>query len=507
MTSIRGYADLLLMGAAGSLNENQEHFLNIIRANAKRLETLVSELLDISRLDSGRIVLDLKHVSMAGVVEQVATSLHERIEQKGLTLEIDLPKGDSLMVLGDPTRLIQVLTNLISNSHQYTPSGGTLAVRARRLPDTDMLRVEVADTGIGISEEDAPKVFDRFFRADDPVVQEFAGTGLGLAITQSLVEMHGGEIWVDSAPGKGTTFSFTVPLAEEVQAVEAAVEADADRVGALAPDRGNGWLALARGPSTTLRVGIAPHPPLILVIEDDPDIASLIEHNLTHVGYEVQTVGAGKAALEIVKRDRPDLITLDIYLPDIDGQEVLARLKADPDTASIPVIVVSVAPDSKESLQAGAIDFLAKPLETAKLIEKIGRVLVHVGSVLVVEDDLDTSGMLTVSLQRAGYRVMVTSNGREAIALARDDQPDLILLDLKLPRMDGVTILQNLKRSPKTAKIPVVIMTGSVTLDSVRRQQFLAMGAVDFLAKPFDVPTLTNKIKSVLKSEHEPERQ
>jgi len=486
MTSIKGYADLLLMGAAGALNENQERYLNIIRSNTKRLEDLVADLLDINRLDSGRAVLDIKHVSMAAVVEQVLTSLHERIEQKGLTIETEMPEGDSLIVLGDHARLLQVLTNLVSNSHQYTPSGGTITVRARRLPDSDMLSVEVQDTGIGISPEDVPKVFDRLFRADDPVVQEFPGHGLGLAITQLLVEMHSGEIWVNSELGKGTTFSFTVPLAEETlrEPAEAVSGTEADLV--IAP----AWTR-----------GVAPHAPRILVVEDDPDIASLIERNLTHVGYSVQTVGTGKAALDMVKRERPDLVTLDIYLPDIDGQEVLTTLKSDPETAHIPVIVVSVVSDGKESLEAGAIDFLSKPLEASRLIDAVSRVLGHIGSILIVEDDLDTTTMLTESLQRAGYRVMVTGNGRQAIALARDDQPDLILLDLRLPRMDGVTILHHLKRSPKTAKIPVVIMTGSVTLDTVRRQQFLAMGAVDFLAKPFDVPTLINKIESVLNRE------
>jgi signal transduction histidine kinase/CheY-like chemotaxis protein len=497
MTSIKGYADLLLMGAAGSLNENQERFLNIIRSNAKRLEALVADLLDINRIDSGRAVLDIKHVSLAAALEQVLTSLHERIEQKGLTIKTELPEDDSLIVLGDQARLLQILTNLVSNSHQYTPPGGTITVRTRRLPDRDppMLCIEVEDTGIGISAEDMPKVFDRLFRADDPMVQEFPGTGLGLAITQSLVEMHGGEIWVDSALGKGTKFSFSMPLAEETLR-EAAGTADAEDLADLviAP-------AWTRSPSTLRQDGVAPHAPRILVVEDDPDIASLIEHNLAQVGYTVQTVATGKAALEMVKRERPDLITLDIYLPDIDGQEVLATLKSDPEAADIPVIVVSVVSDGKESLEAGAIDFLSKPLEASRLIDAVSRVLGHIGSILIVEDDLDTTHMLTESLQRAGYRVMVTSNGRQAIALARDDQPDLILLDLRLPRMDGVTILHHLKRSPKTAKIPVVIMTGSVTLDTVRRQQFVAMGAVDFLAKPFDVPTLIGKIESVLNRE------
>ncbi|HLF24715.1 MAG TPA: GAF domain-containing protein [Anaerolineae bacterium] len=477
MTSIKGYADLLMMGAAGSLNENQERFLAIIKSNADRLSILVDDLLDISRIETGRVVLDFKQVSMVVVIEQVVTSLRERIEQKGLTISVELPEHNPLIVLGDHARLIQILTNLVGNAYQYTLAGGAVTVRA--VPTEDMLRVEVRDTGIGIAPEDAGKVFDRFFRADAPVVQEFPGTGLGLAIVHTLVEMHGGQIWVESTPGVGTTFFFTTPLAETEPpyAIPASPVSHAGFVRTRAT---------------------APHAPSILVVEDDPDIATLIARNLMQVGYTVQTVGTGQAAIETVKRERPDLITLDIYLPDIDGLDVLNTLKTDPATADVPVIVVSVMPDGKESLRRGAIDYLTKPIDAALLIESVSRVLGQVGCVLVIEDDLDTSDMLTTALQRAGFRVLVTSNGRHALTLAKDEQPNLILLDLKLPRMDGHTVLQNLKKAPATAKIPVIIMTGSITLDEVKRQEFVALGAANFLAKPFDVHALVNQIEAVL---------
>ncbi|HJW83424.1 MAG TPA: GAF domain-containing protein, partial [Anaerolineae bacterium] len=212
MTSIKGYADLLLMGVTGPLAENQERFVNIIKSNADRLSVLVNDLLDISRIETGRAVLDLKPVSMAAALEQVVTSLHERIEQKGLEIRTEVPEGDPLTAWADRDRMIQVLTNLISNAHQYTPSGGRITIRARATDD-GMLQVDVQDTGIGIADEDQPKIFDRFFRSDDPAVQEFSGTGLGLPIVQSLVHLHGGELWVNSRLGQGATFSFTVPQA------------------------------------------------------------------------------------------------------------------------------------------------------------------------------------------------------------------------------------------------------------------------------------------------------
>jgi DNA-binding response OmpR family regulator len=322
-------------------------------------------------------------------------------------------------------------------------------------------------------------------------VQEFAGTGLGLPIVQSLVHMHGGRIWATSQPGQGSTFSFTVPQSEpgkpSVEIEELDEEEELPAIAALSRE-------------------VASHVPRILVVEDDPDIAALIARNLTQVGYIAETVGTGKKAIERIKADPPDLVTLDIYLPDIDGLKVLRALKEDPLTADVPVVVVSVMPENKESLRLGAIDYLTKPIDAAALIEVISRVLGQTGCVLVVEDDLDTSKMVTETLQRAGLRVLVTANGKHALSLAKDEQPDLILLDLKLPRMDGYTVLHNLKQVPATADIPVMIMTGSVVLDEAKRQEFMNLGAASLLAKPFEVKTLLAQIETLLKLEHTPGR-
>ena len=484
MTSIKGFADLLLMGAAGTLNENQERFLGIIKANADRLSVLVNDLLDISRIEAGRIVLDGKQVGMASVIDQVVTSLRERIEQKGLTIRVEAPEDDPLIVWGDRDRLMQVLTNLVSNAYQYTLAGGSITVWAR-LVEHGMLQIDVSDTGIGIAQGDLLKVFDRFFRADDPVVQAFPGTGLGLPIVLSLVHLHGGEMWADSRPGSGSTFSFSLPVSEPGAPLMAEPAQPAP----------------ATMPVTPLEM--APRVPRILVVEDDPDIAALISRNLTQVGYEVSTVGTGLEALERIRKERPDLVTLDIFLPDIDGLKVLQTLKSDPDTVGVPIIVVSVMPENKEPLSLGAIEFLAKPLDAALLLDTVSRVLGQAGRILVVEDDLATCQMLTETLQRAGLRVLVTANGRQALTLAKDESPDLILLDLKLPRMDGYTILQMLKSTPTTRSIPVVIMTGSVVLDEARRQEFIAMGASSFLPKPFDVKTLMAQVETLLKARHD----
>lgn len=480
MTSIKGYADLLLIGAAGNLNENQDRFLNIIKANADRLTTLVDDLLNISRIETGSIELDFKKVDMNNVIEQVVESLRERIEQKELHIEAALPDEDSVHVFGDRDRLIQILTNLVSNAYQYTNPGGTIRVVAQIVDG--MMRVDVQDSGIGIPEEDADKVFQRFFRADDPLVQEFSGTGLGLSIVESLVKMHGGDIWFESQMGEGTTFSFTVPLATE----ELTIDATVDEVAVKTASR-------------FMRES-APH---ILVVEDDPDIAALLVRQLEEVGYRVSSVSTGKDALDVARAEKPDLITLDIFLPDIDGLRVLNELKEDPETADVPVVMVSVMPDNKESLEMGAIDYITKPINLPLLIEVVSRVLGQVGTVLVVEDHRDTRRLLTEALQRAGFRVLVTASGRQGLQLAKDENPDLILLDVKLPRMDGYTVLQNLRKSKVTSKTPVMIMTGSVILDEARRKQFKSLGAADIVLKPFDVASLISKIEKLLASDED----
>ncbi len=215
MTSIKGYADLVLMGAVGSLTEQQKHFIGIIRNNADRLTELVNDLLDISRIETGRIQLEPKALDMHELVEQVISMLEGRARNQGLTL-ISHVSERLPAVWGDSARIVQILTNLIGNAVNYTPSGGTVTVSAQA--EDNKLKVMVSDTGIGIAHEDLGKIFGRFFRADHPLVQEKPGTGLGLPITASLVQMHGGEIWVESELGKGSTFFFTLPLARSVQA-------------------------------------------------------------------------------------------------------------------------------------------------------------------------------------------------------------------------------------------------------------------------------------------------
>ena len=209
LTSIKGYTDLILKGAMGTLTDGQEHFLNIVRSNVDRMSTLVSDLLDISRIEAGRIQLELQPLQLTQIVQEVCDSVAGTIEERELVLDID-PQPDTPTVYADRGRIIQVLTNLLSNAYRYTPAGGSITVSTR--PVEGAVLVQVADTGIGISAEHKERIFERFYRVNHPLVNQQAGTGLGLPIVRSLVELHGGKVWLESEPDKGSTFSFTLPL-------------------------------------------------------------------------------------------------------------------------------------------------------------------------------------------------------------------------------------------------------------------------------------------------------
>ena len=479
MTSIKGYADLMLIGAAGAINENQQRFLSVIKSNADRLSVLVNDLLDISRIESGRVKLELKPIPIESLIDSVVASLHTRVEEKKLTLLVTLPEGDLPRVYADRDRVIQILTNLVSNAYQYTPPGGTITVRAHEAGE--FVQIDVVDTGIGIALENQPKVFERFYRVDDPNVTEFPGTGLGLAIVKSLVEMHEGRIWLTSEVGAGTTFSFTL---RAVQETSEAIE--------LPPVETGGRVEAPVAPEPLPELTIAGRH--VLVVEDDRDIAELIGRHLVSSGYQVSIAGRAKDALEMARANPPDLITLDIYLPDADGFELLQQLKNDPLTVDIPVVIVSVLGDQQEGLRMGAVDYLTKPIEPSRLVASVNRVLQGPGKVLVVDDDRDTRDMLQAALEQRGFSVVLTSSGKRALTLARQEHPSLILLDLKLPGMDGYEVLQRLKGMPETADIPVVVITGSLTDDELKNQKILSLGAARFMTKPFAVDELAYEI-------------
>jgi PAS domain S-box-containing protein len=465
LTAIKGFTELLLDGDAGDVNDEQQEYLDIVKSNVDRLVALINDLLDISRIESGRIKLDLAAIDVAAIIRSVVATMRPLLEGKQQTLtttiEADLPEA-----MGDRDRVVQVMTNLVSNAYKYTQAGGAIEVSAAS--SGDMLRVAVRDNGMGIPADDIPRLFTRFFRVDSSLTREIGGTGLGLSIVKSIVELQGGTVSVESEVGQGSTFGFTLPLAT--------VPAAAPSVAPPAPVQPEGT---------------------VLVVEAEADIREQLESSLVRAGYNVLVAEDIAAAIERMDQERPDLVMLRLRLTAPHGFEDARKLAETAEARDIPLLVVSIQRDASESPHAVAE---SPRLNELQVVAHVQRALAKSGArrVLIIEDDSDTRKLLSVGLQSHGFEPMEAADGEAGIAAAFAQSPDLVLLDLHLPGTDGFSVLQQLKRSPATAQIPVIVVTGDEDLWVGARARVLALGAADFVAKPFEMDALIGEMRTLI---------
>lgn len=481
LTSIKGFTEMILDEDAGEINEEQREFLGIVEANADRLIALVNDLLDISRIESGRVELKLDLADVDEMMIIVVATMAHLIEEKAQTLEVVVAQNLPEMKL-DRDRIIQVLTNLVSNAYKYTQAEGHIRLSAER--EDGFVRFAVADNGFGISEQDQEKLFTRFFRVDSELTREIGGTGLGLNIVKTIIEMHGGEVTIDSELGVGSTFGFTIPFVSEGEAGEPlSTEEPAAEIPFSAEGR------------------------TILVVEDEKDIALLIRSLLEKAGYTVQTAVTGEDAWTYLQAasQMPDLITLDIELPGMNGFELASRMASDPQTSDIPVLVISIYGDDPRGEKLGLVQGLAKPVDRLQLLNKVGGMLGPAeagGKVLIIEDHFQPQEELTAALEQQGFEVLLATDGESGLAMASEEQPGLILLGLQLPDMDGTAILRALKHTPETAAIPVII-TSDHGYQLSERVRALALGAADIMTGPFDLDLLLEEIKLFILEEED----
>jgi PAS domain S-box-containing protein len=468
LTSIKGYVDLLIAGEVGDISPDQADFLEIVKNNADRLVALINDLLDVSRIESGKIQLDMRPIEVADLIRGVSDSMRPQLAAKGQHLVVDVPDEIAPMI-GDHDRLIQIVTNLISNAYKYTPNGGTITVTAT--PEPAHVCISVSDTGIGLTPEDMSQLFTRFFRARNRATQEAGGTGLGLTITRSLVEMHGGEMNVESVPGEGSTFSFTIPTVERREEPRKIEEQDGQVEGT------------------------------VLVVDDEPDIAGLIRRYLERAGYTVHEAHSGTEALQLAEQIRPNLITLDINLPDADGLTVLEWLKGNTATSSIPVVLLSIMDDTGHGKMLGAVDYVTKPVQEATLLSRVRLALASTRNrtILVADDDRDILNLVTHLLQKQGYDVITAINGREAVELARQEHPALVLMDINMPEMTGVQALEELRADATISMIPVIMMTATPNAAADNQSAIERLGASTLLTKPYTAQELADAIAEGLR--------
>jgi len=455
LTSIIGYSELLLDQITGELNRRQQEYIANIQGSGTHLLEIINNLLDLSKIRAGKMETHFGEFSMRNLISGCIKAVTPLAAKKGQDLEARIEEG-SLMINADEIKVKQILLNLLSNAIKFTHHGGSIAVEAHSstLDEQPAIEVSVIDTGIGIKQEDLPKVFEEFKQADSSYTRQYPGTGLGLPIAKRFVEMHGGQIKVESQFGKGSRFTMILPRRIEPEKVVEKTTPEEEFLASLPSEMGE-----AEGCAEEDR------PTKILVVEDDPQSSQLLTLYLNSLGYQVECASTAKEAIEKATEIRPFAITLDILLPDQDGWEVLRTLKALPETSGIPVIVVSIVENREMGLSLGAIDYLTKPIVKEMLLDcfhkhnLMTKVKHRPITVLLVDDDPATLDLLGSVLEAEGFGVIKSQCGADAIDLAVRLRPDLIILDLVMPGMDGLEFIQRLKECPLAAHIPIVIVT------------------------------------------------
>jgi signal transduction histidine kinase/CheY-like chemotaxis protein len=439
LNAILGFSELLIDAAPDQIPApTRKRFLEQIHSSGKHLLGLINDILDLSKIEAGQMELRLQTVPVGEVVQQVLSTIEPLAAQKQIRVEaID---GSPGAIEADPSKFKQMLLNLLSNAIKFTPSGGSVTITSKRLPNA--VEVSVADTGIGIAQSDLGRIFQEFQQVDSGAGREQQGTGLGLSLTRRFAALHGGDVRVHSEIGKGSVFTLHMPT-QAVQPKRKRAEPD------VAADHTNGHASL----------------PLVLVVEDDPPAAELLARQLDRAGFRAEIVSSGSDVLAKARALRPAVITLDILLPDVDGWEVLTQLKNDEATSAIPVIVISVVDNPELGIALGALDYVIKPVAAKDLIARLEKFsfIKKAASgnvqVLVVDDEIANREWLTGILEPAGFRVLPASGGAEAIELARSRKPDLVLLDLMMPEVTGFDVVQALRSDEATRQMPIMVLT------------------------------------------------
>ncbi|OWW21667.1 hypothetical protein AYR66_21435 [Noviherbaspirillum denitrificans] len=450
LNAIIGFSEVLKDGLAGDLEPHQTEYITDIYDSGKHLLALINDILDLSKVEAGKMTLELEPVMIEALVRDCLHVMRERALSQRLQLTADVePDLEDIRIDGRKTR--QILYNLLSNAVKFTPEGGKVTVTVRKAGRDRFARgnwpyfleMAVTDSGIGISAEDQARLFEPFSQIDSQLSRRYEGTGLGLALLKRLAELHGGDVTLQSEPGKGSTFTVWLPW--------------------IASDGSDAHHAAPASVTTVPTDG--QDAPLALVIEDDEMAANLLRMQLEDGGFRIKRTSTAEVGLELAAREMPDVIVLDILLPGMDGWEMLERLKRDPRLCTIPVVIFSVVADGNHGLSLGAARVLQKPVSRNELLqtmETLGFRAAASGAprtVLVVDDDHRSVELTRTHLDAAGYEVLPAYGGREGIELARDRRPDLIVLDLMMPGMNGFDVVEALKDDPVTRAIPVVVMT------------------------------------------------
>jgi PAS domain S-box-containing protein len=479
LNAIIGFSEVLGDGLMGNMTEQQRIFVGDIFKAGKHLLSLINDILDLSKVEAGKMMLDLESVQMSSLLVNSLSIIKGQAAVKHIRLDMDVAK-DLGSIFADGRKVKQIVYNLLSNAVKFTLYGGQVSLRARTVQRADVgqlsngwtarafplppgeeseyLEVSVTDTGIGVSPEGLDQLFKPFSQVDSGLARKFEGTGLGLAMVKILVELHGGVVAVESKMGTGSCFAMWLPLR-----APAPVEASPERPHEVAKGTG------AR---------------TALVVEDDPRSAELIRVQLEAEGFTVSWAATAQKALVEASLQPPSLITLNVLIPDVDGWEFLAHLKAMPSLRRTPVVIISILADRKRGFALGAAAVMQKPISRQELYES----LVELGlsplkkgqtlSVLIVDDDPSAVELIAVRLHGYATSIHRAYGGKEAIEMARRELPDLIVLDLMMPEVSGFDVVDALNDTSSTTAIPVVVVTAKMITAADRTRLHGSVAAV-----------------------------
>ncbi|MBE7199062.1 MAG: response regulator [Parafilimonas terrae] len=447
LSAIIGYSEMMLEDVADGVDPASfSDDIRKVEGNARHLLGLINDVLDLSKVESGKMEVFAEPFDVAEVVRDVSGAVAALVSRKNNRLGIEVEPGLGEMNT-DVVKVRQILLNLLSNAAKFT-DGGTILLKASRRDELGMIEFEVADTGIGMTDDQLAKLFQRFQQADVSTTRRFGGTGLGLSLAKAFATMLGGAISVESRSGEGST--FTVRLPADLPAPETS---PAEATGGMAAPQEQG------GAERT-----------ILVIDDDPDQRDLMSRFLSREGFLARLAADGPSGLALARAIRPRAILLDVMMPNMDGWSVLKALKDDPDLAAIPVVMVTFTSERALASSLGATDYIAKPVHWDRFREVMDRFREGTGDILVVDDDADARSRLRKALERDEWTVAEAGNGQEALAAVAQALPRAILLDLNMPVMDGFSFLHALRDWPECQNIPVIILSARDLSDADRAQ-------------------------------------
>jgi signal transduction histidine kinase/DNA-binding response OmpR family regulator len=452
LNAIIGYSELLLEDAEDANNPSEVEDLTRILAAGKHLLALINDVLDISKIEAGKIELCPETFEVEKLLADLAMTVRPLVDKNSNTFTVERAGPPGAMHT-DLTRMKQCLLNLLSNACKFTTRGEVrLRVARESVEGRDWLSFAVQDSGIGMTPEEMKKLFQAFTQANASTTRKYGGTGLGLAITRRLSQMMGGDVSVASEPGKGSTFTLRVPadLARKTDRPQQA-----------------GVRSETTVPAASVPAATSAERNSVLVVDDDPAVRDLLSRFLAREGFHVVTAAGGEEGLQLARQLRPRAITLDVMMPQTDGWTVLHRLKSDPATADIPVVVLTIVEDRSLGYALGAADYLSKPVDRGQLLSVLKRhcgsgpagTATPAGTVLVVENELETRTLVRRFLEGDGWVVREAASGREALGCVGLQPPALVLLDLMMAEADSFELLTELRQHPEWRSIPVVVLT------------------------------------------------